>query len=1038
MAGAASEATTWLAPLWSSLHQPFTDPASRTFWVGLLLSVGIAGLFGGLSLSRALSLATHRSSLLDAQLLVARQLLGAVGLLPAFGGGWWLATGLVRWLDGAVGAPDLGGWSPAAVAALYTAALFVVWDLSRYALHRLMHEVPALWAIHQVHHSAEVLTPLTFHRVHPLESVLYGVRGALVGGVSAGLFYWAFRDAATVWTLAGVHAVGLVLNVTFGNLRHSHVWLRFGPLERWLISPAQHQLHHALDGDRRNYGTWLAVWDRLGGSLVLAGSVPPPRFGLSAPNHRHDLLSAWFHPLVPAGRALLPRRLWAVIVSLLLLPNASAAEEPAEEPAEESEDVAPRRAAYDVIVEAEGGKPRVAGSAHVLSEEELEQYEYDDIHAVLAQVPGVYVRGEDGYGLRPNIGIRGANADRSAKITLLEDGVLMAPAPYSAPAAYFFPMSTRMVAVEVFKGPAAIQHGPHTVGGALNLVTRSTPQAPAAAVDLGLGLRRTAKVHAWTGAGGERWGMLAEGVFLRTDGFKHLDGGGPTGFDQGEVMLKTRVGTDPARRLHQALELKLGYAHQRSNESYLGLGIEDYRVDPYRRYAASALDLMRWDRTQVEVAWPLHVGEVDLRTVAYHHGMSRAWTKFNQFAGGPDLHDVLQQPAAGQSAVLLAILAGEEDSASPDQTLMIGTNDRRFGAMGVQTRARWSRYGDRVNHRLEGGLRLHADHIDRLHDEVPYQMRAGDLLRDGPAQITADSRAEALALAAHVLEDLDISGFHVIPGVRAEVIRTSRSDADEAPVVRGIVLPGLGLLAEVAPGLDVFVGAHRGFSPVAPGEPAEVGPEISWNVEAGLRAGSPTGAHAEAVGFLNDYTNITGQCSISGGCSGEDLDRQFNGGRALVHGLESSAGHELLLPHHLSVPVEVAYTWTRSSFRTGFVSEFPQFGAVEAGDALPYVPEHQGSARVSLEHPRARVGAALNARSGMLDVAGPLPVPDDTGVPPLITLDLQADGQLTRALSVYATATNVTNASPILSWRPFGARPPAPFQLMLGIKAASL
>ncbi|MDF2694206.1 MAG: ligand-gated channel protein, partial [Labilithrix sp.] len=80
-----------------------------------------------------------------------------------------------------------------------------------------------------------------------------------------------------------------------------------------------------------------------------------------------------------------------------------------------------------------------AGSAQVIKKDQLERFEYDDPGAALQQVPGVYVRGEDGVGLRPNIGIRGANPDRSKKLTLMEDGILFGPAPYSAPAAYYFP-----------------------------------------------------------------------------------------------------------------------------------------------------------------------------------------------------------------------------------------------------------------------------------------------------------------------------------------------------------------------------------------------------------------------------------------------------------------------------------------------------------------------------------------------------------------------------------------------------------------------
>ncbi len=984
---------------------------------------------GELDLRRAASVVTHRSSRLDLQLLVGRQLLQAIGWLPALGGGWWLATHTVRRLDAWVGAPALD--PPTWVAVLvYSAVLFVAWDLSRYVVHRLMHAVPVLWEFHQVHHSAEVLTPLTFHRVHPVESVLYALRGGLVTGAVAGVGFWVFRDAAVEWTLAGVSGVGLLLNAATGNLRHSHAWLRFpGPIERWLISPAQHQLHHTATRERRNFGTWLAVWDRLGGTLDLAPAAPPESFGVPAAerNHGDDLLSAWLGPFRGALRVLWP-------LGVLLVPCTSWSQDAAPATDGEASPVAEHDAAVlEILVKDEGGKPRVAGSAHVVDEETLEQFEYDDIHDVLEGVPGVYVRGEDGFGLRPNIGIRGANSDRSAKITLLEDGVLLAPAPYAAPAAYYFPMTTRLVGVEVFKGPAATTHGPQTVGGAINLLTRRTPRQPDGSIDLSYGLRQTAKVHGWVGTGGPRWGVLVEGVHLQTDGFKELDGGGETGFERSEWMAKARFGSDPARVVHHAVELKLGYASEVSYETYLGLHIDDFATDPYRRYAASQQGLMQWKRTQVEVAWPVSLGALHLRTVAYHHGLVRSWTKFNRFAAGPDVHDLLQQQASGASEVFLAILRGDEDSANDDQTLLIGTNDRRYAAAGVQTRAVLHFEGV-IRQDLEAGVRVHLDRVDRLHTEDPFQMRSGSLVADGgPTDVLIDSRAGALALATHVHDDLQWRGLHVLPGARLESITSARDDSDEGSVRRDILLPGLGLLAELTPALDVFAGAHRGFSPVPPGEPEEVKPEVSWNVEAGARAGRIESFHGEFVLFLNDYANLTGQCTISGGCLGDDLDRQFNGGRVAVYGAEAVLGHDVLLPARMSVPIEGTYTFTETRFQTGFASGYPQFGVVDAGDSLPYVPRHSGSLRVSVAHPRARVSASLSGRSGMLDEAGQLPVSPE-GVPGLVTLDLALDGQLTPLLALYGTVTNVTGATGPVSWRPFGARPVAPLQAAIGVR----
>lgn len=125
-----------------------------------------------------------------------------------------------------------------------------------------------------------------------------------------------------------------------------------------------------------------------------------------------------------------------------------------------------------------------AGAATLIGEVELEKFKFDDINRVLYSVPGVNIREEDGYGLRPNIGFRGATPERSKKITVMEDGVLIGPAPYSAPAAYYFPMMSKMTALEVFKGPAAIKYGPNTVAGALNMTTRQIPNSKEGATEI--------------------------------------------------------------------------------------------------------------------------------------------------------------------------------------------------------------------------------------------------------------------------------------------------------------------------------------------------------------------------------------------------------------------------------------------------------------------------------------------------------------------------------------------------------------------------
>jgi Fe(3+) dicitrate transport protein len=119
------------------------------------------------------------------------------------------------------------------------------------------------------------------------------------------------------------------------------------------------------------------------------------------------------------------------LAAVLAAPAFAAAQAPDTESAEET--------AQGEVVLIEGETRVAPGSAHVIGAEELDRLERDDIHHVLASVPGVYLREEDGYGLRPNIGMRGAGSERSSKIALMEDGVLIAPAPYSAPGGVLLP-----------------------------------------------------------------------------------------------------------------------------------------------------------------------------------------------------------------------------------------------------------------------------------------------------------------------------------------------------------------------------------------------------------------------------------------------------------------------------------------------------------------------------------------------------------------------------------------------------------------------
>ncbi|MEO1334744.1 MAG: TonB-dependent receptor plug domain-containing protein, partial [Myxococcota bacterium] len=378
---------------------------------------------------------------------------------------------------------------------------------------------------------------------------------------------------------------------------------------------------------------------------------------------------------------------------------------------------------------------RVAGSAHQISSETLTDFEYDDIGRALAKVPGVYIRDEDGFGLRPNIGLRGANSDRSSRVVLLEDGILLGPAPYAAPAAYYVPLFTRMEGVEIFKGPASIQHGPYTVGGAINMMTAQIPVGHAAMGDVALGQFGHGKAHARYGWGGTNFGFLVEGVHLASNGFKELDQDedADTGFTRNDVMVKFRVNSSPSEAIAHRLDLKFGYGDEASNETYLGLTDDDFAADPLRRYRGSQLARMEWRRFLYEARYSVAFDDdAELRLTAYRHDFTRAWLKLNRFrnlsgTANTPVESVLRDPT-GNNELLLRMARGEVSSEeifsfeNVPNLLGIGTNDRTFVSQGVQLDGDYEWNHGSWTQRITAGVRLHYDEIQRRHDEAPYEM----------------------------------------------------------------------------------------------------------------------------------------------------------------------------------------------------------------------------------------------------------------------------------------------------------------------------
>jgi Fe(3+) dicitrate transport protein len=681
------------------------------------------------------------------------------------------------------------------------------------------------------------------------------------------------------------------------------------------------------------------------------------------------------------------------------------------------------------------------GAHAVIDTVSLERAESDNVHRILEQVPGVYVRDEDGYGLRPNIGMRGAAAERSAKIALMEDGILIAPAPYSAPAAYYFPLSTRMSAIEVTKGPSAIVYGPNTVGGAVNMISAPIASERSGYLDVGFGSDLYGKLHGRAAEGGERWGVMAEYVRLRTDGFKELDDGGDTGFAKNDVQLSARLTSAPTARVYHRVEARVGYSDEGSDETYTGLTDADFAASPQRRYVATRYDHMEWDHWRLRLSHTLELGSwLSVETTAYRNQLDRAWAKVDGFVGQRDFAGLLANPMVGTNAIYYRVLTGETDGASDQEELIRGTNDRQFVSQGVQARAKIRRAIGPTSHEVDAGVRVHYDLARRKRFEDFFQMVQRRLVPSTRVQqIPVDSTAETLAIALHVQDSVRWNRLQVVAGTRLEIIDIGFEShlAPDMPSVDDaytVLIPGGGAEYDVTDELTVLAGVHRGFVPSTPSQDFDNRPELSVNYEAGARWRSSL-ASADLIGFFSDYSNLKGFCSQSTGCRAEQDGQDFDGGRVHVYGLEAQATSAPEVAAGIRLPLRASYTLTQSEFQSSFTADFAGWGEVVAGDEQPYVPAHQVALGAGVRTSSWELGAGTLWRGAMRDLAGHGDIPDGERIDDLLTVHVNGHVKLGRWGEIYGTCDNVLDEQKIVSRRPYGARPNAPRLFTLGYKA---
>lgn len=706
----------------------------------------------------------------------------------------------------------------------------------------------------------------------------------------------------------------------------------------------------------------------------------------------------------------------------------------------------------------------VPGSSAVVGQRQLEAERPYSIREALQGVPGLHVVGEDAFGLNLNIGIRGLDPRRTSRTLLLEDGMPIHLAPYSDPTAHYHTPLERLQRIEVIKGSGQIVHGPQTVGGVINFVTRPVPRSFEGSVDLAAGSREFRRAAASLGDGGDWGGWLLTAAQREGNGSR--DGSHHRVRD---VSVKTEFDLDP----RHSLRLKLGHYEEDSKFGEGGLDQARFDADPFQN--AFRNDVFELERTAFQA---IHTFEISskarLATQVYYQKTDRASYRQLDAIVEPEVEDGeaekeregLRFDGVGSDG------AGIVGSCPEDIDYTVAGGFEQFaGVCGNQMRPReYEFYGIEPRLELEHdtfglrselitGVRLHKEKVNRKRYNGAFPTArpgsAGSGLRD-----EFDIKTEAVS--AYVQNTFYVGKWSFTPGMRYENYRQkNRISQDEfAPVSPSIqtsqrnseLLPGLGITYFGLPGTTVFAGIHRGIAPPRPDanlppgdeELQKVDPELSTNIEIGARSVPAAGVQVEATLFQSRFKDQI----LPGYAVG--LGQTFaNAGRSLNRGIELASRVDFgrLLGQANNPYIAFSYT---NLFTAKFDSTLltPDYAPGEdetetfsnaRGKRLPYAPRQVLSANLGYEH-----GSIWDARIGLTHVGAQFsdalntraPAADGQSgrIPSYTTFNASMNYRLPQhGVTLYLSATNLTDKTYLAS-RVNGAFAGAPRQIYAGAR----
>ena len=679
----------------------------------------------------------------------------------------------------------------------------------------------------------------------------------------------------------------------------------------------------------------------------------------------------------------------------------------------------------------------LAGSGAIISNEDLQKAMDTDIQKILSAVPGLYMRTEEGYGLRPNISIRGTAIERSGKITIMEDGVLVAPAPYTTSSAYYFPTTGRIHAVEVLKGPSAVPLGPQSIGGAINLISTPIPKVASGKFIQEIGENGMTRTHTYYGASQENFGALVEIHEHASDGYDSIANvGGDTGFDKSDLMIKANYTSG-----NHLLTFKRVDLDETSNQSYVGLSQASFNANPRMRYGATAYDKMMNDGEQTSLTYEGSFNNFDVRFTSWQNDYHRDWFKVSDFNNDSehgerdDINELISDANNG-SANAQAILDGELAV-----EIEYKHNNRYYTNEGYQFNIS-TQIGI---HALTVGYRDMEDSESRVQaHEYADQAADGSLspLYGYIGLNNSNNRLRESSATSYYLEDtMDFGMLAVTVGYRSEdydqrhrrwsdragpnltMVRTGEADNRDTFATNDHTTSSFGATYDLNDNVILVAGFHQGMTPMFSADPEEAD-----NMELGLRY-SEGSTNIEAFYFESDYSRLAAECTlVSGAACDADESAVFSGGEADVSGLEFS-GSWILEGNGVIYPISVNYTSTDATFANSSDSDY--FGTVAAGDDLPYIPDSQSSIVVGFINDNGLSGNARLVNIGSscsLAACGTY-----NKIEAHSYLDLSLRKALNEDMDVYLILENTLDSEDLISRAPSeGARSQKPRTMKVG------